>query len=214
MLTQIVCPHGRIQTHIRKAVFTTLFLSGMSAIFGQDKISEKNTLQKNTTTTIPNDSVDIGGFRVSSDEAKIYEGFLANRGQYETEEIMINQYIKKIGKDRRRRDLMQKLDDAERANAQKKEVIATEDKTNTQKKEVIATEDKTNTQKKEVIATKRKEGEEFDQVIATVEKANAEKIKTIEQLKQQLLQAREKKLGRPLTNTEKEEVLKNALKKQ
>ena len=53
---------------------------------------------------------------------------------------------------------MQKLDDAERANAQKKEVIATEDKTNTQKKEVIA--------------TKRKEGEEFD--------------KTIEQLKQQL----------------------------
>ena len=172
MLTQIVCPHGRIQTHIRKAVFTTLFLSGMSAIFGQDKISEKNTLQKNTTTTLPNDSVDIGGFRVSSDEAKIYEGFLANRGQYETEEIMINQYIKKIGKDRRRRDLMQKLDDAERANAQKKEVIATEDKTNTQKKEVIATEDKTNTQKKEVIATKRKEGEEFD--------------KTIEQLKQQL----------------------------
>ena len=158
MLTQIVCPHGRIQTHIRKAVFTTLFLSGMSAIFGQDKISEKNTLQKNTTTTLPNDSVDIGGFRVSSDEAKIYEGFLANRGQYETEEIMINQYIKKIGKDRRRRDLMQKLDDAERANAQKKEVIATEDKTNTQKKEVIA--------------TKRKEGEEFD--------------KTIEQLKQQL----------------------------
>ena len=95
---------------------------------------------------------------------------------------------------------MQKLDDAERANAQKKEVIATEDKTNTQKKEVIA--------------TKRKEGEEFDQVIATVEKANAEKIKTIEQLKQQLLQAREKKLGRPLTNTEKEEVLKNAVKKQ
>ena len=65
MLTQIVCPHGRIQTHIRKAVFTTLFLSGMSAIFGQDKISEKNTLQKNTTTTLPNDSVDIGGFRVS-----------------------------------------------------------------------------------------------------------------------------------------------------
>ena len=76
---------------------------------------------------------------------------------------------------------MQKLDDAERANAQKKEVIATEDKTNTQKKEVIA--------------TKRKEGEEFD--------------KTIEQLKQQLLQAREKKLGRALTEKEKEEILKN-----
>ena len=90
---------------------------------------------------------------------------------------------------------MQKLDDAERANAQKKEVIATEDKTNTQKKEVIA--------------TKRKEGEEFDQVIATVEKANAEKIKTIEQLKQQLFQAREKKLGRALTEKEKEEILKN-----
>ena len=76
---------------------------------------------------------------------------------------------------------MQKLDDAERANAQKKEVIA----------------------------TKRKEGEEFDQVIATKRKEGKEFDKTIEQLKQQLFQAREKKLGRALTEKEKEEILKN-----
>ena len=36
-----------------------------------------------------------------------------------------------------------------------------------------------------------------------------EKDKTIEQLKQQLFQAREKKLGRALTEKEKEEILKN-----
>ena len=51
-----------------------------------------------------------------------------------------------------------------------------------------------------VVAKKRIEGKK--QVIV-------EKDKTIEQLKQQLFQAREKKLGRALTEKEKEEILKN-----
>ena len=179
MLTQIVCPHGRIQTHIRKAVFTTLFLSGMSAIFGQDKISEKNTLQKNTTTTLPTDSVDIAGFRVSQDEAKIYENFLSDRAQYGSEQQMTSNYKKRITMNRRKKQLEEELAAAKREEARLDQAI--------------------------VEADSRIEGKKQEIV---------EKDKTIEQLKQQLLQAREKKLGRPLTNTEKEEVLKNALKKQ
>ena len=127
------------------------------------------------TDILPQKSIRIGWVSLQNTNETVRLSFWDNFGE-----------IKTNLRDREDTIKMQKLDDAERANAQKKEVIATEDKTNTQKKEVIATKRKEGEEFDQVIATKRKEGEEFDQVIATVEKANAEKIKTIEQLKQQL----------------------------
>ena len=59
--------------------------------------------------------------RVSQEEAKIYEGFLANRGQYETEEQMTTNYKKRIAKFRERKLLAQQLAEAKNRIAVKKE---------------------------------------------------------------------------------------------
>ncbi len=202
MLTQIVCPHGRIQTHIRKAVFTTLFLSGMSAIFGQDKISEKNTLQKNTTTTLPTDSVDIAGFRVSQDEAKIYENFLSDRAQYGSEQQMTSNYKKRITMNRRKKQLEEELAAAKREEARLDQAIVEADSRIESKKQAIVEADSRIESKKQVIVEAESRIEGKKQVIV-------EKDKTIKQLKQQLFQAREKKLGRALTEKEKQQIVQN-----
>ena len=71
-------------------------------------------------------------------------------------------------------------------------------------------------QLEEELAAAKREEARLDQVIVEADsriegkkQVIVEKDKTIEQLKQQLFQAREKKLGRALTEKEKEEILKN-----
>ena len=139
----------------------------MSGLFGQDKVSEKNTLQKDSSPTLVNDSVDINGFRVSADEAKVYKEFLADREKYVSDEEMMVQYTKRVGIVRRRRDIQEKLAAAER------------------------------------------EEKEIDQDNKELEEDKKELIEENKQLKQQLFKAREKKIGRALTEKEKEEILKN-----
>ena len=155
-----------LKQRVKNAILTVLLLSWMTWVFAQATKTGKETLKKEPPIHIvANDSVDIGGFRVSSDEAKIYEGFLKDREIFASEEQMIDNYKKRIARLRERKLLAQQL---------------------------AETKNRITVKKEEKVEIERK----------------------YEQLKQQLFQAREKKLDRPLTNTEKEEILKSALKKQ
>ena len=160
----------------------------MSGLFGQDKVSEKNTLQKDSSPTLANDSVDINGFRVSADEAKVYKEFLADREKYVSDEEMMVQYTKRVGMVRRRRDIQEKLAAAEKRIESKKQVIVAQ-----------AGEEKEIDQDNKELEEDKKE----------LEEDKKELIEENKQLKQQLFKAREKKIGRALTEKEKEEILKN-----
>ena len=67
----------------------------MSGLVGQDKNCEKKVIQNDTlpstlaNDTLANDSVDIAGFRVSQDEAKIYKDFEEARKYYDSDEELI-----------------------------------------------------------------------------------------------------------------------------
>ena len=97
---------------------------------------------------------------------------MADREQYASDEEMMAQYTKTIGKVRRRRDIKEKL-----AAAEKNE-------------------------------------KEIDQDNKELKEDKKELIEENKQLKQQLFKAREKKLGRALTEKEKEEILKNIHSRQ
>ena len=181
----------------------------MSGLFGQDKVSEKNTLQKDSSPTLANDSVDINGFRVSADEAKVYKEFLADREKYVSDEEMMVQYTKRVGMVRRRRDIQEKLAAAEKRIESKKQVIvAGGDRIESKKQDKKELEE----DKKELEEDKKEleeDKKELEEDKKELEEDKKELIEENKQLKQQLFKAREKKIGRALTEKEKEEILKN-----
>ena len=166
---------SQLKQRVKNAILTVLLLSWMTWVFAQATKTGKETLKKEPPIHIvANDSVDIAGFRVSLDEAKIYEEFLKDREIFASEEQMIDNYKKRIARLRERKLLAQQLAETKNRIAVKKE-----------DNEAIKNEEK---------------------------KIDLEKVeieRKYEQLKQQLFQAREKKLGRALTEKEKEEILKN-----
>ena len=183
--TQVLCLSSKLQGCFRRIIIAVFLFTSMSGLVGQDKNCEKKVIQNDTlpstlaNDTLANDSVDIAGFRVSLEEAKIYEGFLKDKETFASEEQMIDNYKKRITRLRERKLLAQQL-----AEAKREEAWLDQDNE----------------------ATKNEE-KKID-----LEKAEIER--KYEELKQQLFQAREKKLGRPLTNKEKEEILDNTHKKQ
>ena len=106
---------------------------------------------------------------------------MADREQYASDEEMMAQYTKTIGKVRRRRDIKEKLAAAEKNEQEIDQVI-------------VAGGDR--------IESKKQDNKELKE-------DKKELIEENKQLKQQLFKAREKKLGRALTEKEKEEILKN-----
>ena len=180
--------------HFKNALLTVLLLSWMTWVFAQATKTGKETLKKEPPIHIvANDSVDIAGFRVSQDEAKIYEGFLKDREIFASEEQMIDNYKKRIARLRERKLLAQQLAEAKREEAWL---------------------DQDNEAIKNRIAVKKEDNEAIKNEEKKIDLEKVEIERKYEQLKKQLFQAREKKLGRALTNTEKEEILKSALKKQ
>ena len=180
--------------HFKNALLTVLLLSWMTWVFAQATKTGKETLKKEPPIHIvANDSVDIAGFRVSQDEAKIYEGFLKDREIFASEEQMIDNYKKRIARLRERKLLAQQLAEAKREEAWL---------------------DQDNEAIKNRIAVKKEDNEAIKNEEKKIDLEKVEIERKYEELKQQLFQAREKKLGRPLTNKEKEEILDNIHKKQ
>ena len=229
--------------HFKNALLTVLLLSWMTWVFAQATKTGKEIVKKQPAThVVTNDSIDIHGFRVSADEAKVYKEFLADREQYASDEEMMAQYTKTIGKVRRRRDIKEKLVAAEKNEKEIDQVIVAQAGEEKEIDQVIVAGGDRIESKKQVIVAQAEEEKEIDQVIVAqageekeidqviVAQAGEEKeidqdnkelkedkkelIEENKQLKQQLFKAREKKLGRALTEKEKEEILKNIHSRQ